>query len=95
MAGRDKRKSIVAGWGSEESKGLSLEASEWRTSPLWGIGLVEDFQGGQAFFLHDGRARSLWDAIGFHGGEGAASRAAFDRFSEAEQAQLIAFLKSL
>ena len=76
------------------TEGVAL-TSEWRTPPLWGIGLVEEFQGGQAFFLHDGRARSLREAIGFHGGEGAASRAAFDRLSEEEQEQVIAFLKSL
>ena len=43
--------------------------SEWRTAPLWGIGLAESSQGGMGFFLHDGRARTLTEAIDFHGGE--------------------------
>ena len=69
--------------------------SEWRTPPLWGVGIQEAFQGGQAFFLHDGRARSLEEAIRFHGGEGSASRAAFDALPSDRKAQLIRFLKSL
>lgn len=69
--------------------------SEWRTPPLWGIGIQDAFQGGQAFFLHDGRARTLEEAIGFHGGEGSASRGAFDSLTPGERAQLIRFLESL
>ena len=69
--------------------------SEWRTVPLWGLGLAADSQGGQVFFLHDGRATTLRDAIGFHGGEAAASRSAFDQLSPEAQEQLIAFLESL
>lgn len=73
----------------------SALTSEWRTAPLWGLGLAADSQGGQTFFLHDGRATTLRDAIGFHGGEAAASRAAFDQLSPEAQEQLIAFLESL
>ncbi len=69
--------------------------SEWRTAPLWGTGLAADSQGGQAFFLHDGRAKTLREAIDFHGGEAAASRIAFDQLSPEAQEQLIAFLESL
>ena len=69
--------------------------SEWRTPPLWGIGIQERFQGGQAFYLHDGRAQTLTDAIEFHGGEGAGSRAAFGALTPEAQAQLIRFLRSL
>ena len=47
--------------------------SEWRTPPLWGIGLVETVSG-HTMFLHDGRARSLEEAILWHGGEGQTSR---------------------
>jgi CxxC motif-containing protein (DUF1111 family) len=68
---------------------------EWRTPPLWGIGLAADSQGGQARFLHDGRATSLQEAILLHGGEAAGSRARFTAMSEQEQAALIAFLDSL
>lgn len=69
--------------------------SEWRTPPLWGIGLAESFQGGAAFYLHDGRARTLEEAILLHGGEAAASRDAFSAMSPDERAQLIRFLRSL
>mgnify|MGYP002778572953 FL=1 len=69
--------------------------SEWRTAPLWGLGLAERAQGGGAFYLHDGRARTLRDAIRFHGGEGARSRAAFDRLAPDQQARLLAYLRSL
>lgn len=69
--------------------------SEWRTTPLWGIGLAERTQGGSAFFLHDGRARTLRDAIRFHGGEAARSRAAFDALTREQQERLLAYLRSL
>jgi CxxC motif-containing protein (DUF1111 family) len=69
--------------------------SEWRTPPLWGIGLAEQSQGGRAFYLHDGRARSLEEAIQLHGGEGAPSREAYRRLPTAQVAQLIRFLRSL
>jgi CxxC motif-containing protein (DUF1111 family) len=69
--------------------------SEWRTPPLWGIGIQDAFQGGQALYLHDGRARTLTEAIEFHGGEGAASRSAFSALSPDDQARLIRFLESL
>jgi CxxC motif-containing protein (DUF1111 family) len=69
--------------------------SEWRTPPLWGIGIQENFQGGQAFYLHDGRALTFEAAIDFHGGEGAASRDAFRALSDADKARLLRFLRSL
>ena len=69
--------------------------SEWRTPPLWGVGIQENFQGGEAFFLHDGRARSLQEAIELHDGEGAASRAAFSGLSIDDRSRLIRFLRSL
>lgn len=69
--------------------------SEWRTPPLWGIGIQENFQGGQAFYLHDGRARTLEEAIELHGGEAAAARDAFRALSSENQLRLIRFLRSL
>jgi CxxC motif-containing protein (DUF1111 family) len=68
---------------------------EWRTTPLWGVGLSADFQGGQAFYLHDGRARTLVDAIEYHGGEGAASRERFRALSAQDRERLLRFLRSL
>ena len=69
--------------------------SEWRTAPLWGIGLAETSQGGMGFFLHDGRARSIREAIEFHGGEGSASRSAFRALSAQQQELVLAYLRSL
>jgi CxxC motif-containing protein (DUF1111 family) len=69
--------------------------SEWRTAPLWGIGLAERAQGGRMFLLHDGRARSLRAAIELHGGESAASRAAFRALPPDRQEQVLAYLRSL
>ncbi len=73
----------------------SATSSEWRTAPLWGIGLAADSQGGRAFYLHDGRATTLDEAIQYHGGEAALSRDRYANMSSDEQAQLIAFLMSL
>jgi len=69
--------------------------SEWRTPPLWGLGLQASFQGGRAFYLHDGRAETLEDAIELHGGEGAPSRDAFRALSAEDQERLVRFLLSL
>ncbi len=71
-----------------------IRAAEWRTPPLWGIGLTEVVSG-HTSFLHDGRARSLEEAILWHGGEGEASRDAFAALQSEERAQLIQFLESL
>ncbi|MGB5802006.1 MAG: di-heme oxidoredictase family protein, partial [Mesorhizobium sp.] len=68
--------------------------NEWRTPPLWGIGLTRTV-GGHAFFLHDGRARSLTEAILWHGGEGQKARDRFADAPAAERAALIKFLESL
>jgi CxxC motif-containing protein (DUF1111 family) len=68
--------------------------AEWRTPPLWGIGLTETING-HVNFLHDGRARSLEEAILWHGGEAKSARDEFAGLSEPQRAQLIAFLESL
>jgi CxxC motif-containing protein (DUF1111 family) len=69
--------------------------SEWRTPPLWGIGLQQDFQGGEAYYLHDGRARSLEEAIELHGGEAAASRGAYLALTPQDRQRVLRFLRSL
>ena len=71
------------------------DGTEWRTAPLWGTRLVEDFLGGEAFYLHDGRASTLHDAVMEHGGESQAARDAYASMTASDQAALIAFLKSL
>ncbi len=68
--------------------------AEWRTTPLWNIGLTEGVSGGRAY-LHDGRARSLEEAILWHGGEGEASKEAFRTMPQEDRAALVAFLESL
>ena len=67
---------------------------EWRTPPLWSIGFTADTSGVESY-LHDGRARTLSEAILWHGGEGEASKAKFVALPEAEKNALLAFLKSL
>lgn len=68
--------------------------SEWRTAPLWGIGLTKAVSG-HTLFLHDGRARSLLEAILWHGGEAEASKETVRRMDAARRGALIAFLESL
>lgn len=67
---------------------------EWRTAPLWGIGLIEVVNE-HTELLHDGRARNVAEAILWHGGEGEASKEVFRNMSSEEREQLIAFVKSL
>jgi CxxC motif-containing protein (DUF1111 family) len=69
--------------------------SEWRTTPLWGVGIVENLLGGMPFYLHDGRTADLSQAILLHGGEAQNARNRFASLSAVGQAALLAFLKSL
>ncbi|MCH2450841.1 MAG: hypothetical protein MK198_11955 [Gracilimonas sp.] len=73
----------------------SAETYEWRTSPLWGLGLSPDSQGGKYFLMHDGRAQSIEEAILMHGGEAQNSRDQFQSLSSVEKEALIKFLESL
>lgn len=68
--------------------------TEWRTPPLWGIGLTEQVSG-HTYFLHDGRARTLLEAVLWHGGEAQAQRDAIVALPPADRAALIRFLESL
>jgi len=69
--------------------------TEWRTTPLWGLGIVENILGGTPFFLHDGRTSDLRVVIDLHKGEASASRAAFQQLPPEDQDALLMFLKSL
>ena len=81
--------------------------AEWRTAPLWGIGLGPCVTGGvegpnqqqvctpHASYLHDGRARTLDEAIRWHGGEADAAREAYEALPEADREALLRFLRSL
>ena len=82
-----------AGLADNMGEGVAT-GSEWRTPPLWNIGLTPGVSGGEAY-LHDGRARSLEEAILWHGGEAEASKEIFRTLSATQRAAVIAFLKSL
>ncbi len=73
----------------------SAKTYEWKTPPLWGLGLSKNSQGGSYFLMHDGRAKTIEEAILLHGGEAALSKTKFENLSNAEKAQLLKFLESL
>lgn len=68
--------------------------NEWRTTPLWGIGLQKKVNG-HTYFLHDGRARNFTEAIMWHGGEGEASKNIFKNMPKGDRNALVKFLESL
>ncbi len=72
----------------------NASGAEWRTAPLWGVGRTAGVTG-EAAFLHDGRARTLDEAIRWHDGEGAASREAYEALDAADREAVLAFLRSL
>jgi CxxC motif-containing protein (DUF1111 family) len=67
---------------------------EWRTTPLWGLRLMRRFLNGDALLMHDGRARSVEEAILMHGGEALTSRNAFAQLTAAQRAALLDFVES-
>jgi CxxC motif-containing protein (DUF1111 family) len=67
---------------------------EWRTAPLWGLGLIEKVNG-HSRYLHDGRARNLEEAILWHGGEAQGSRENYQKLSAEQRKNLIRFIQSL
>jgi CxxC motif-containing protein (DUF1111 family) len=73
----------------------SAKTSEWRTAPLWGLGLSKESQGGKYFLMHDGRARSIEEAILLHDGEAKVSRNRYKELQNEEKKQLVTFLESL
>jgi CxxC motif-containing protein (DUF1111 family) len=72
----------------------SATGQEWRTPPLWGIGLIKEISGGLAL-LHDGRAASIEEAILWHGGEALPSRQKFVDLAKPERDRIIEFINSL
>jgi CxxC motif-containing protein (DUF1111 family) len=67
---------------------------EWRTTPLWGLRLIRDFLNGDVFLLHDGRARTIEEAILLHGGEAQRARDLFAALVAADRAALVDFVGS-
>ncbi len=68
--------------------------NEWRTPPLWGVGYTQEVNG-HTYFLHDGRARNLMEAVLWHGGEAQQAKNKVLRFNQEERDALVAFLNSL
>lgn len=79
---------------SDHSPDHDASGSEWRTPPLWGVGLIPAVNDHQRL-LHDGRARGVAEAILWHGGEAEASREAFRNMSAEDRQALIDFINSL
>ncbi|MEM9756599.1 MAG: di-heme oxidoredictase family protein, partial [Pseudomonadota bacterium] len=79
---------------ADHSPEARANGREWRTAPLWGIGLTEEVSG-HTYFLHDGRARSLLEAILWHGGEAQSQRDRVVEMPPEDRAALITFLESL
>ncbi|WP_110948548.1 di-heme oxidoreductase family protein [Pseudomonas bohemica] len=73
---------------------FQANGQQWRTPPLWGIGLTETVSG-HTQFLHDGRARNLMEAVLWHGGEALPAQRQVLAFDEQQRAALLAFLNSL
>lgn len=73
----------------------SALTSEWKTPPLWGLGLSHDSQGGQYFLMHDGRAGSIEECILLHGGEAQNAKTNYLNLSDSEKQKLLKFLESL
>ena len=86
----DMGSGLADGWNE-----FSANGREWKTTPLWGLGFSARLARGKAVFLHDGRARSIEEAILWHGGESYRSKKAFGELSKNEREQLLAFLASL
>jgi CxxC motif-containing protein (DUF1111 family) len=75
---------------------FSARGAEWRTSPLWGLGFAESVSTDvKDLYLHDGRARTLEEAIIWHGGEAQKAKDDFLNLPKAGRDQLVAFLRSL
>jgi len=74
--------------------GDAPDAREWRTAPLWGLGVVEQHLPGRGF-LHDGRAATIEEAVLWHDGEAAESRMRFAGLSRADREVLLAYVRSL
>jgi CxxC motif-containing protein (DUF1111 family) len=79
---------------AEEHAAYRASGSEWRTPPLWGLGLLPEVNG-HLSLLHDGRARGFAEAILWHGGEAEPAREAFRSADAEERALLLRFLESL
>ncbi len=74
---------------------FGAKPGEWRTTPLWGLGFAETLSSVRPLYLHDGRARTIEEAILWHGGEAKSAMQAFKKLKRAERKAVITFLRSL
>ncbi len=79
---------------SDSRPDFAASGSEWRTAPLWGIGLIPNVNA-HNLYLHDGRARGVAEAVLWHGGEAQAAKERFRNTSKADREALIAFVNRL
>ncbi|MDO8845655.1 di-heme oxidoredictase family protein [Methylicorpusculum sp.] len=79
---------------ADDRPDFEASARDWRTPPLWGIGLIKKING-HSTFLHDGRARNKMEAILWHGGEAQFVRTRFEQLPSLERRSIIRFLESL
>src|SRR5690606_32392910 len=73
---------------------FAANGRQWRTPPLWGIGMIHEVNGHQRL-LHDGRARGVLEAVLWHGGEALASREHVRQLPAADREALVRFVESL
>jgi len=73
---------------------FAADGRQWRTPPLWGIGLLHDVNG-HTRLLHDGRARGVLEAVLWHGGEAQASKERVLKMNRSEREALVKFVESL
>jgi CxxC motif-containing protein (DUF1111 family) len=79
---------------SDNRSDFLASGNEWRTPPLWGIGMIETVND-HTFLLHDGRARTIEEAVLWHGGEAENSKVKFTQLSKSDREALLKFLESL
>lgn len=79
---------------ADDTPDFLASGSEWRTPPLWGIGLINTVNS-HTFLLHDGRAKNVEEAILWHGGEASYSKTEFKKLSKTERQALLSFIDSL
>ncbi len=79
---------------ADNRRDFTATGREWKTRPLWGIGLTKTVNPA-ASFLHDGRAATIEEAILWHGGEAEQSQVNFTKLTKTERQQLVAFVMSL
>lgn len=80
---------------ADERAEFSAAGSEWRTTPLWGLGFAKTVSRVRPRYLHDGRARTITEAIMWHGGEARKARQKFRRLKKGQRKALLRFLDSL